>query len=407
VEQNLLLDDIDNRLPKVKTFLDIININSAKSKKSYRIGLGHAQTFLNSKGETLETIIKPLLQEKMDRYELVQEFINYLAAYRTEEGKKIQPTSIHAYLSGFKSYLAYNRIYYVTQEYKARVREPKVYVLDRESEAIDGTDIRNILLNTSNRRLKAFLLILASGGTRSMETLKIRWKDIEFNSPTKINLHAENTKTATGRYCFISDEATRYLNDWKEYKYRPRAKKQDNIEYSDDALVFTVYDDIEPNLDGVYKVLSREFIEVLKTAKMNNRKSGVKTRQITFHQFRAFVYSTLSDRDEPFANWMLGHKNSTYWRKKPELKKQKYLECVKYLTYIDDDLIKKMNNDFQGNLDEKEQEIQNLKQQMQNRDESMRVMKDQLQTLVSSLSLGDQTTKNKMAKSLIDSGLFK
>ena len=119
-----------------------------------------------------------------------------------------------------------------------------------------------------------------------METLKIRWKDIEFNSPTKINLQAENTKTATGRYCFISDEATRYLKDWKEYKYRPRVKKEDNIEYGDDALVFTVYDDVEPNLDGVYKVLSRKFIEVLKSAKMNNRRAGIKTRQITFHQFR-------------------------------------------------------------------------------------------------------------------------
>ena len=119
----------------------------------------------------------------MDRYELIQQLINYLDAYRTEEGKKIKSTSIHSYLSGFKSYLANNRIYYIPQEYKARVRESKVYVVDRESEAIDETDIRKILLNTSNKRLKTFLLILASGDTRSMETLKIRWKDIEFNSP--------------------------------------------------------------------------------------------------------------------------------------------------------------------------------------------------------------------------------
>ena len=67
-KQNLLLEDIDNRLPKVKIFLDAIKINSARSKKTYRIGLGHAQTFLSSTGETLETIIKPLFTEKMGRY---------------------------------------------------------------------------------------------------------------------------------------------------------------------------------------------------------------------------------------------------------------------------------------------------------------------------------------------------
>ena len=87
-KQNLLLEDIDNRLPKVKIFLDAIKINSARSKKTYRIGLGHAQTFLKSKGLDLEAIIKPLLKEKMDRYELIQQLINYLDAYRTEEGKK-------------------------------------------------------------------------------------------------------------------------------------------------------------------------------------------------------------------------------------------------------------------------------------------------------------------------------
>jgi hypothetical protein len=46
---------------------------------------------------------------------------------------------------------------------------PKVY---REGEeAIDAKDIRNILLNCNNRRLKSYILVLASGGTRAVEAL--------------------------------------------------------------------------------------------------------------------------------------------------------------------------------------------------------------------------------------------
>ncbi len=54
---------------------------------------------------------------------------------------------------------------------------PKLY---REDEALDASDIRKILLSCNNRRLKAYLLVLASGGMRAIEGLAIRLKDVDL-----------------------------------------------------------------------------------------------------------------------------------------------------------------------------------------------------------------------------------
>ena len=75
-KQNILLTETEN-LPKVKFFLD--SLESEATRRIYRIGLAYVETFLQStkKGD-LETIIKPMLASKIDRYTLVQEFIDYL-----------------------------------------------------------------------------------------------------------------------------------------------------------------------------------------------------------------------------------------------------------------------------------------------------------------------------------------
>jgi integrase len=50
----------------------------------------------------------------------------------------------------------------------------------KDEEPIDASDIRKILLNCNNRRLKSYLLILTSGGMRAVEATAIRLKDINF-----------------------------------------------------------------------------------------------------------------------------------------------------------------------------------------------------------------------------------
>ena len=72
--------------------------------------------------------------------------------------------SVRGYLSALKSYLAKYRIYFIPQEYKSTVKEPKVF---REEElAVDQNDIRKILLNRETKDYQPLFLHWVSAGCR-------------------------------------------------------------------------------------------------------------------------------------------------------------------------------------------------------------------------------------------------
>ena len=150
---------------------------------------------------------------------------------------------------------------------------PKIYGEDEE--AIDAQDIRKILLVCNNRRLKAYLLVLASGGMRAVEALATRLKDIDFStSPTKIHIRKEYAKTKVSRDIYISDEATQYLKQWIDWKYcnkeRPR---KPNLE----DLAFTLQSATDPNV--IYVKKCEEFQTLLATAGLDGRKEeGIQRR---------------------------------------------------------------------------------------------------------------------------------
>jgi integrase len=121
-------------------------------------------------------------------------------------------------MGGVKSYLGYNDIDIIPAKFKKKVTLPKLYREDEQ--AIDVSDVRKILLACHNRRLRTYLLILASGGMRTKEALAIRLKDVDFDcTPTKIHIRKEYAKTRVARDIYISDEATKALKDWIGRRY--------------------------------------------------------------------------------------------------------------------------------------------------------------------------------------------
>ena len=94
---------------------------------------------------------------------LLDSFISYIQSIK--EG--ITANSLSVYVAGLRSYFSYYDIDIIPSKFKRKVFLPKI---PRETEqALDSSDIRKILLNCSNRRLKTYLLILASGGMRTVE----------------------------------------------------------------------------------------------------------------------------------------------------------------------------------------------------------------------------------------------
>jgi len=239
------------------TFLSSIERNSLKSRYAYQNGLIHFQGFLSQKypDYDLDTILEPLLEDKVNRYELLDRFISYLQTFN------LTPSSIKVYMTSVRSYFAYHDVDVIPTKFKRKVKMPKSYREDEEP-----------LLACNNRRLKTYLLVLASGGMRAVEGLAIRIKDIDFSvNPTKVHIRKEYAKTRVARDIYISNEATHYLKQWLDWKYnnpeRPRLKDEND-------LVFTVFRNKNPNT--LYIKVLKEFQKLLAIVGLNERKEGGK-----------------------------------------------------------------------------------------------------------------------------------
>jgi integrase len=342
----------------VLTFLSSIERNSLKSRYTYQHGLIQFQRFLSKKysNYNLQTILKPLAENKINLYELLDIFVSYL---QTTNGT-LTPSSIKLYMASIRSYFAYNDIDVIPSKFKRKVKMPKSYREDEEP--LDASDIRKILLACSNRRLKAYLLVLASGGMRAVEGLAIRIKDIDFSvNPTKLHMRKEYTKTRVGRDIYISNEATHYLKQWLDWKYNnpERPRRQD-----ENDLVFTMYRNKNPNT--LYINVLKEFQKLLEIVGLNERKEGGKQRRrkITLHSFRRFTKSVISDQvSQDFSEWFLGHSKSPYYTKKEPERREIYAsKCMKYLTFLDYTTLEARGKSIEANLQEKDIEIAGLKQ---------------------------------------------
>jgi integrase len=360
---------------RVLTFLSSMERNSLSSRYAYQNGLNHFQRFLSQKHPSynLETILKPLAENKINPYELLDGFVSYL------QTSNLAPLSIELYVASIRSYFAFNDVDIIPSKFKRKVKMPKSYREDEEP--LDVNDIRKILLNCNNRRLKVYLLLLASGGMRALEALAIRLSDIDFSvNPTKIHIRKEFAKTRTSRDIYISDEATFYLKQWIDWKYRDKHNNLSSNSRSHTDLIFSIY-----NIKGVSKPRTiyikalQEFQKLLTIVGMDERKEeGIhKRRKITLHSFRRFVKTVISDQtNQDYSEWFLGHNKSPYYTKKePERREIYATKCMKYLTFLDYTTLEATGKSIEAKLSEKDREIAGLKEKY---DADIALLKDEM-----------------------------
>jgi integrase len=332
-ESTVILHERIRALPKVSIFLKSVQKNSRITGITYETSLTYFQSFLDVECKyDLQTALEGIIKNEISVYTLLEQFVTFLI----DRCKSLSPGSVRQYIVGLRSYLAYYDIDVIPSKFRRKVKMPKI--LHRDQEAIDVKDIRNLLLNCSNRRLKTFILVLASGGMRSSECLAIRLKDCDFSvSPTKIHIRPEFSKTRVSRDIYISNEATKYLQDWISWKYRHKQKTRDQRTKQDDDLIFQVQKNIKV-LRSIYVKLGQEFDKVLSAAGLRQRKEGMKCKTISFHSFRRFVKSVISDQvSQDYSEWYLGHAGrSVYYQKKePERRDIYATKCMRYLTFLD------------------------------------------------------------------------
>lgn len=299
-----------------------------------------------------------LIKKQADVYELLDDFVEYLRnRMDIYNGKtKLSQKTIAFYIAGVKSYLEYFDVEISSKKLRNKVTMAKI--LRRKKETLNQKRIRNMLIACNNDRLKVFILVLASSGTRSMETLSIRNRDVTFEgSTTKLHIIAENTKTKQEWDVYISDEAFGQLKNFVELKYKDKFESIKS-EYPND-FIFSNWrtERIQPR--GMYGVLHKQFANLLRKIEMAQRKDGqgIQRRKISFHLFRVYVKSTVSKHTtKDYSEWLLGHSGSTYWNVEEDDTKE-LLKCMKYLTFLDYEVPETMGADFESKLEEYESQI--------------------------------------------------
>jgi integrase len=372
-------------LESVKEFLDSKSTRSEITARNYLTGLVHFNNFLSSLEKdsnpryTVETILQPLRKEQENIYHILNRFVVYESNLTSSAG------TIKLNLEAVKSYLGHHDVSIIPTKFKRQVTVPKLH--QEEETAIDVNDVRKILLACNIRRLKTFLLILASGGMRPVEALAIRLGDIDFSvNPTKIHIRAKFSKTRRSRDIYISDEATKYLEGWINWRYqnkdrgdgenenknknKNKSRSKPRIKTPDD-LIFYSWDINEKSLQNprnLYFHIANEFSKLLEVlgAGFEERKDDNKRHKVTLKSFRSFVYSTISDSaGNEYAEWFLGHAKSPYWLRKEPLKREIYrTKCMKHLTFLDFTVLEARGRSIEANLLEKDQEIRTMKEQI-------------------------------------------
>lgn len=261
----------------------------------------------------LDSIIKELRvgsKDAYDAYDVLSGYVIYL------QNNAISTLTLKVRIITAKNFLEYNDVDVSPRKFKLKVKIPKV--VRKSKEAIDKEEIVEILNTCSNFRLKTYVMLLAAGGFRAAEALSIRVGDLDFkHDPAKTFVRGEYTKTKTDRYVFLTNEIVQQLKRWLEYKYRTRRicyiDNSDNIkanykktvteyrtpERKDNDLIFALNQrsvNAEPRM--LYYDLAKAFgktLDRIGKGKRENSSNSYSRRQITFHSFRRFVKTTISD----------------------------------------------------------------------------------------------------------------
>lgn len=258
-----------------------------------------------------------------DIYKVMDSYSGYLT------GRGHKPSVVRTWLAGVKGFYAYNDVDIINSKYKQRVKVPK----DRKEDAypLDRAEVRTMLLSMTNLRLKAFCTAEAAIGARPVEHSAVRYRDCDFTAEgmVVVNMRAEYSKNKLPRTIYWSQEA-------KDLAWRLKVDKYGYNKPPPDALVFSYEDDATP--EGVYQGVSNAFRDHLESIGMNKTVPALSTRyEITLMSFRHYAETVIEDNTSAnFADYILGHKKSTYYGKKePERRKMFMERCAAQLTFFD------------------------------------------------------------------------
>lgn len=356
------------------------NVNKG-SARTVSVHLADFEQFVKTQYQRdLGSMVEGLKSGKLDLYELFSKFVTYEVREKIQQNL-LSTRTLNQRVKHIKHFLEANDVTINQTKFKMKIKLPKEIKREREGMAKD--QVIKILASCDDIRLKTYVMFLASTGWRASEALSVQLQDIDFDrNPVRVNLRGENAKTRTDRHTYLTQEMVMQLRSWLDFKYRERTIKQyydknigkivykvlylKPVRSSEDYVFMPYHDELETTVEYAYKNLSRRFGELLDRINIKFRHDG-KRREVSLHSFRHFVYTTIDGLGQnQFAEYFIGHANSTYWRKPESEKIAIFLKIEPYLTFMDVSALEAKGADQQTRIEQVQTENFALKQQIEN-----------------------------------------
>lgn len=281
---------------------------------------------------------KALYEQKGAEYvkDISRDYVKDLIHWKNNS--KNTAGSMRTYLGAVKEFFEVNGITF-TREQEKKILNKFKGGIEAPDDAPDHGVIRS-LLEHSDVRMKAVVLLLSSTGMRIGELLSIHENQIDF-ARRMITLKAEDTKTQTGRNVFFTREAELALNQFLKVRGKyiadnniQAAKLKNNIQTKDDGRIFPH----DPN--SINKTWNR----TLKHAGMYQQNDRGQ-QKFHPHSLRQFFSTQLRKDGTPdsIVEVLLGHKLylGTYTRYTPSELQEQYEKHSPALSIGGEDQVRK------------------------------------------------------------------
>lgn len=334
----------------------------------------------------------------IDVYDLLSSYVAFLQ----KRDNVPSPSSIKQWISTIRNFLEFWDLEISVKKLKIKVRMPRV--IRQSKEALTKENIVNIINACSEIKLKTYCMFLAATGCRASEAISIRVCDLYLNdTPAKVFIRGEYTKTRTDRFVFLTKELVDQLHKWIDFKYRSRrvsyidkkkvksvtvTRSPDRSKRTDDLLFVSSIIKEHRNIliKDVYSTLATTFDKTLDRmggvyAELEDGPNNTKyrRRKITFHSFRRFAKSTISDLGfSDYSEYFIGHAGSTYYRKSEKEKAELYRKIEPSLTFLDFLSLERKGADVQSKIEVLEQENYALRQRDSFNTDAIQNLSDQL-----------------------------
>jgi len=332
--------------------------HSNRTVSAYRSALNSFGKFAqHSYNCTSVDLFNRIKNGKADAFCVSREFIVYL----DDQGRR--PATIKQFMASVKGYLNYIGVRIYSEDFRRQVRLPKN---PRYREQPLTKEILIRLLRNLPAKLQTIVLVACASGMRIGELVQLKISDIDFSStPTRIRLRAEITKTREARETYLTNEASKALQDylsrffgWKEGERnnhlkdiiifgRTSNRKKDSELRSSSAII-------------AENVLINSLNQYVKKIPELNKLNENGRRVVHFHALRKFFRTVVGDAvGRDYAEALMGHHFylDTYYNLSEDKKRQMYLKAEPHLTISDYTKIEKNLSDISEKYIEIEEQL--------------------------------------------------